>query len=245
MRSWGTSSVFAISDYAGVKVAANVASGGPVTIGARGGDIAIGPAVTINSDNKATGPGGPTGAGVDLYASGSITADVASAIFAGAKLNAPADVVGIYAGASGNLILGPVSGTAVTLRASNGDITLDGPVLGSTSVSIDPNNLYVNANLTSGGTLDLTATNAIDIAKAVTVRSDSTGGGSGDMRLEAKTIDADATSLLVAGPAKGSPTSAVRAYADGGALSVGAVSGTTVLLEARGRAVRALPAAAA
>ena len=104
----GTSSVFAISDYAGVKVGANVASGGPVTIGARGGDIAIGPAVTINSDNKATGPGGPTGAGVDLYASGSITADVASAIFAGAKLNAPADVVGIYAGASGNLILGPV-----------------------------------------------------------------------------------------------------------------------------------------
>ena len=203
--------------------------------------------MTINSDNKATGPGGPTGAGVDLYAvSGSITADVASAIFAGAKLNAPADVVGIYAGASGNLILGPVSGTAVTLRASNGDITLDGPVLGLTSVSIDPNNLYVNANLTSGGTLDLTATNAIDIAKAVTVRSDFSGGGSGDMRLEAKTIDADATSLLVAGPAKkGSPTSAVRAYADGGALSVGAVSGTTVLLEARGARRRQRSSAAA
>ena len=113
-------------------------------------------------------------------------------------------------------------------------------------MSIDPNNLYVNANLTSGGTLDLTATDAIDIAKAVTVRSDSTGAGSGDMRLEAKTIDADATSLLVAGPAKGSPTSAVRAYADGGALSVGAVRGPRSCWRRGGRAVRALrPAAAA
>ena len=83
-----------------------------------------------------------------------------------------------------------------------GDATLNGAVFGSKSVTIDPANIFINANLTSGGTLDLTATDAIDIAKAVTVRSDFTGAGSGDMRLDAKTIKADPTSLLVAGAAK-------------------------------------------
>ena len=62
-------------------------------------------------------------------------------------------------------------GTDVTLTTP-GDATLNGAVFGSKSVTIDPANIFINANLTSGGTLDLTATDAIDIANAVTVRSD-------------------------------------------------------------------------
>ena len=102
-----------------------------------------------------------------------------------------------------------------------GDATLNGAVFGSKSVTIDPANIFINANLTSGGTLDLTATDAIDIANAVTVRSDSTGAGSGDMTLDATTIKADPTSLIVAGASAGPPTSKVSVYADGGDLTLG------------------------
>ena len=95
-------------------------------------------------------------------------------------------------------------------------------MFGSKSVTIDPANIFINANLTSGGTLDLTATDAIDIAKAVTVRSlTSTGAGSGDMTLDATTIKADPTSLIVAGASAGPPTSKVSVNADRGEPDAG------------------------
>ena len=151
--------------------------------------------MTINSDIVGKGA---TGAGVSITAySGKLDADSTSLILAGPTAKAPTNSVYVYA--SGNLTLGAVSGTDVTLRAPYANVTLNGDVLGATSLKIDPTNLYINANVTTAGSLDLTAVDAIDITSGVTVRSDSAGGGAGVLTVEAKTVDADPTSLLVAG----------------------------------------------
>ena len=129
----GTKSVFARSYYQGVSVQANVASGGPVTIDRRGRRHRHRPCRYDQFRQSGGRAGGPTGAGVDLYASGSISADKTSIVLAGASAKAPADVVGIYAGASGNLTLGAVAGTDVTVSAPSGNVTLNGEVLAPTA----------------------------------------------------------------------------------------------------------------
>ena len=200
--------------------------------------IAVGPHVTINSDNGSAGPSGPTGPlGVTLTAtSGAFTADVTSLILAGTTASAPGDFVKISAG--GNLTVGQVDGTDVTLTTP-GDATLNGAVFGSKSVTIDPANIFINANLTSGGTLDLTASDAIDIAKAVTVRSDFTGAGGGDMTADA-TRDQSRPDLADRrrSERRRPPTSKVSVYADGGDLTLATVQGTNVLIDRRAPMLR-------
>ena len=101
-------------------------------------------------------------------------------------------------------------------------------------MTIDPANIFINANLTSGGTLDLTASDAIDIAKAVTVRFDSTGAGGGDMTLDATTIKADPhLADRRRSERRRPPTSKVSVYADGGDLTLATVQGTNVLIDRR------------
>ena len=102
-------------------------------------------------------------------------------------------------------------------------------------------NIFINANLTSGGTLDLTATDAIYIAKAVTVRSDFTGAGGGDMTAgrhhdQGRSDLADRRRQPSAGP----PTSKVSVYAHGGDLTLEAtVQGTNAAQSTFGSGGRA------
>ena len=188
----------------------------------RRGAIDIAPGVVIQADSNGAGAGGAS-----LNASGAITADATSLILAGTVASAPSDFVKISAG--GNLT--GQSGDGRNLDHA-GRCDPERKRLRLHQRHHRPANIFINASLTSGGTLDPAATGAIDIAKEVTVRGTSRGGR---RRHDAgrQTINADPTSLLVAGPRRGPPTSRVRVYADGGNLTPATVHGTNVLIDRR------------
>ena len=248
-RVLGTAGVTATSQFAGVTVSSNLTSAGPISVTAAT-TIGVGPGVTIQSDDGSAGaPSGPLG--VTLTAtSGAITADTSSLILAGPSADAPGAGVSISAG--GDLTLGAVAGTDVAMTTP-GNATLNGYVLGSHSVTIDPANIFINANVTSGGVLDLTATQAIALGSGAQlkaaghidaaantislgansgVRSDSSGSGAGGVDLQAQTnFTADKTSLVAAGLVSApSDTISIAAGLGGGGgnLTAGQASGTHV-----------------
>ncbi len=235
----------ALSDFADTHVNGNITASGAMTIKAAG-NLTAAAGVTVIGDT------GGTGAAMLLSAGGDVLLDAASALQGGASSKAPTAAVTVKSG--GDLNTGKVSGTAVELTAP-GTVTVAGAVFGSKSVNIDPTDIILNADVTSGGDLQLFPDNTVTIGAGVTVsaagfvdietsvsisigagstlQSDA-GGKGGDVFLEAATIDAAPTSLILAGPKGGPGADRVKIFADGGDLKVGSITGTDVYLEADG-----------
>ncbi len=212
----GTTSVDVEALNGGIDVEADITSGGALTIGATG-DVTVDQnqnGIVIESDTN--GGGGD----INITAGGTYSADAGSTLQGGADPDAAVNVT-----AGGDLTTGMVNATDVTLTTP-ADLTIAGAVFGSNSVTFDPANVFINANVTSGGVLDITAGDAVDVAPDVTVMS------AGDLTITADAVDADATSLLVAGTDASHPTAAVSISASNGGLTVGQVTGTTVTLTA-------------
>ena len=248
LTSYGTGSAsISLSANNSLDVEGNLIGSGSVSLTTTNGDITIGTnpnnifgegqqAVLIQSDAggyDAPEEGGGAGSGtLTVTAGGAVSAYSGSELRGGQSATMPTDPVTVTS-QDGDLTIGQVNGYDVTLSTAEGDdLTVNGAVYGANSVTIDPYDATLNANVTSGKSLDISASNSITISAGVTVRSDSLGNGTGTLTLEAPTITADATSLLVAGPVGGSPTSSVSATTTTGDLTVGQVQGDAVTLTA-------------
>jgi filamentous hemagglutinin len=215
----------------------SISAGAGLTLNAT--TISAGTGVTLQSDSNGDGKG-------DL--------DVeADAITGGANLIAGPDATHPTASITatafdGDLELGGVTGVIVTLNAFNGDVTLEGPSTIGQALTVGASGgaISILGDVTSGGTIDLTASDTLSFGGGVTVKaadhligaassisiganavvaSDSDHDGAGELTLHAPgDIIADATSSVDGGHATVTLTS------DNGQLALGAVSGGDIIL---------------
>lgn len=230
----------ALSKFADVHIDANVTAAGSVTVDAAG-DILGGAGATIIGDTKGAG------ADMTLTAGGGVLLDATSALQNGATAANPTGAVDIEAD-GGDLTTGAIAGTDVRLVADAGDVTIGGAVYGSTKVTIDPTNVTLNANVSSGGGMDITADDSISLGAGVTIaaadylsltaptisagknatlQSDSDGDGSGDLNLSTTAVTGGVN--LIAGKDATHPSAGVSLDIDG-PLELGGVTGDVVSL---------------
>ncbi|MGA0599112.1 filamentous hemagglutinin N-terminal domain-containing protein [Caulobacter sp. KR2-114] len=230
----------AISDFADVHADGAVTAAGVVNVNAAG-DILGGPGMAIIGDTSGAG------SALTLTASGAISLDAASSLQNGATAAHPTGKVALTA-LGGAIDTGAIAGTDVTLSTADA-VTVGGALYGSTSVSIDPTDVTLNANVASGGALDIAADNAITLGAGVTVsagdhlnltattiatgkgavlQSDSDGDGAGDMTLTAQSVSGGVS--LIAGKDATHPSAAITADASAGGLDLGGVTGDVVAL---------------
>lgn len=234
----------AISDFADVHADGAVTASGLVNLNAAG-SIYGGPGMAIVGDTS--------GAGSDMTltaGSGVIQLDAASSLQNGASLAKPTGAVTLTA--TDDISTGAIAGTDVKLTTP-GAITVGGAIYGASSVTIDPTDVTLNANVSSGGALDITADNSITLGDGVTVsaadqltltastiaagkndvlQSDSDGDGAGDLSLTTQSVTGGVS--LIAGKDATHPSATVTADASAGGLALGGVTGGTVMLTAEG-----------